>query len=226
MRGPERIVRVEQIADVLRGTSGVRADAVVLKDEPDGVARLYYGTYHRRTDAKTGKRSIPRRLRDDIEMIKQLGDPRTGRHYFLTARIVRVPTPDVGDPAWRLLDTGAAYSLQVAAFQPTDDFWDFKLAAAEYCKYLREEGYEAYYHHGEGSSVVTVGTFGEEAVGRGPHGEPLYSAEVLALQRDELLKYNVVNGGIYRAKNARGEKVREPSRLVHVSSDRSDPWTP
>ena len=111
-------------------------------------------------------------------------------------------------------------------FQPTDDFWDFKLAAAEYCRYLREQGYEAYYDHGEGCSIVTVGAFGPEAVRRDPRGEAIYSPEVVSLQRDELLKYNRLNGAVYRGRSGSGEMVREPSRLVHVPQRGGDAWAP
>ncbi len=240
VRGPERLDRIGQITGTLRRTPSIRSDDIVLMDDPDDVARLYYGVYYRRTDPKTGKRSIPKRLRANIDTIKQLGNRQSGQYYFLTARIVRVPTPDAGHPDWMLSKVDAVYSLQVAAFEPTNEFWDFKLAAAEYCKELRKKGYEAYYHHGPGCSVVTVGAFGADAVIQVADGRRYYSGEVTAMQRDELLKYNRLNGRIYRARNKtydrlngriyrarsdRGEMVRVPSRLVETPSDRDwDTW--
>jgi len=194
---------MEQIAETLKRTPGVRPNEVVLLDDPDGIARLYYGVYYRRTDPQTRRRSTPKRLRADMELIKQLGDP-SRKYYFLMARTVRVPTPDVGNP---------------------DEFWDFKLAAAEYCKFMREKGYEAYYHHGSGCSVVTVGAFGEDAVRKGPKGRTYYSPQVIALQQDELLKYNRLNGAIYRIKTGDDTSVRVTSRLVKIPSSRdADPW--
>ena len=44
---------------------------------------------------------------------------------------VRMPTPDVGNPQWDLAHVPAKYSLQVAVFEPTDDFAEFKQAAVE-----------------------------------------------------------------------------------------------
>ena len=194
------------------------------RDGSDGVARLYYGTFNRSIDAKTGRYHTPRRLRGDLELIKQLG-AEGGRPIFLGARSVRVPQPDVGNPEWNLRYVSAHYSLQVAVFEPRDSFWEFKRAAAEYCAHLRGRGYEAYYHHSEASSVVTVGAFGASAVTTRADGRTYYSAEVQALQSVELLKHNLLNGAIYSVRNDEGEMVRVPSRLVEIPRpDRDDSW--
>ena len=188
------------------------------------VARLYYGVYYRSLDPKTGKRTTPQGLIRDLELIRELATPK-GQRFFLMARTVRVPTPDVGNPAWALSNLDAAYSLQVAVFEGTDDFWDFKQVAADYCAHLRKRGYEAYYHHASASSMITVGAFGEDAVRIPPTGLPYYSPEVIAMQQDEILKYNRLNGKIYRARTNTGEKVRVESRLVKIpSGDDGDRW--
>jgi hypothetical protein len=215
---------MDEIAETLKRTPGIRPEDIVVSNDPDEVARLYYGVYYRRTNQKTGKRSIPRKLRKDLKLIKQLGTP-SGKYFFLMARTVRLPMPDAGNPAWALEKVNAAYSLQVAVFEPTEDFWNVKEAAAEYCKLLREKGYEAYYHHGSGGSVVTVGAFGEGAVRRDARGFTSYSPEVLALQQEELLRYNLLNGSIYRVTTDKGKKVRVKSRLVGIPTGRDyDPW--
>jgi cell division septation protein DedD len=137
-----------------------------------------------------------------------------------------MPKPDVGNPAWALAKADAAYTLQVAAFEPTDRFQEFKQAAADYCAMLREQGFEAYYHHTDAVSMVTVGLFGPAAVRVGPNGRSYYSREVIDLQQsDELLKYNRVNGGIYKVKNDEGIMVPVPSRLVKTpKAEDSTPW--
>jgi hypothetical protein len=225
---------VEQIAETLKQTPGIRASEVFIRHDPDGFTRLYYGRYYRKLDSKTGRRPIPEQLRRDLEFVAQLGDE-AGRRYFARARTIPEPQPDVGNPEWALTRASGVYSLQVAAFEPTDDFWEFKKAAADYCEWLRKKGYEAYYHHGESCSIVTVGSFGAEAVRPlrrrvgtnaggsapakstpGPAPAPAaaaeagpipegvwvseYSPEVAALQQDELLKYNLLNGAIVRAR--------------------------
>jgi len=219
LSGPDRVGRAERFAQTLRQTPDIRAGDVFYHDEPDGFARVYYGAYRRRTDLRTGRRDIPAAMRSDLDLIRQLGDPASGQRYFFHAIPVHMPQPDVGKPQWRLTHARGKYSLQVAAFEPTDDFWEFKKAAADYCAYLREEGFEAYYHHSPVSSVVTVGSFGPEAVIQRREGGRYvtqYSAEVAALQEHELLKHNLLNGHILKVVDENGRRVPVPSRLVEI----------
>ena len=153
--GPQGTQQIEQIAETLRRTEGIRTEEVFTMDHADGYARLYYGTYYRRTDPKSRKRSTPKRMVEDLNYIKQLGTG-PGQYYFVGAIVVRMPTPDVGNPEWALSTVNGVYTLQVAAFEPTDDFHEYKQAAANHCAFLRDEGYEAYYYHGSASSMVTV----------------------------------------------------------------------
>lgn len=215
LQGPHRLQHIEQIAETLRNTPGIRADEVFVTEESDGFVRLYYGRYRRRTDRRIGKRSLPPQMQADLDLLRQLGDD-AGRRYFASALPARVPLPDVGNPAWVLADVPATYSLHVAVFEPTDSFWDFKRAAAEYCQELRGRGYEAYYHHTEACSMVTVGSFGRNAVRRGADGRTYYSQDVLSLQQKGLFKYNIVNGGIIRVRDNDGVMLRVPSSLVKI----------
>ena len=205
----------DQFADTLKKTSGIRAKDVFVMDGSDEVARLYYGKYKRRTNKKTQKRSMPKKLRADLDLMRELVD-QNGRRYFLMAVAVRSPRPNAGNPAWRLDRAGGVYSLQVAVFMPTDDFVPYKKGASEYCALLRKRGYEAYYHHTEVSSMVTVGVFGKDAVRRGSRGQNLYSREVAELQRDEILKHNLTNGAIIRVRNDAKELIAVPSYLVEI----------
>lgn len=219
--GPTREEQIGQIAGALKQTPGIRSQDVLINNDPDGFSRLYYGTYYRRTERKTRKQSVPAELQRNLDTIRQLGA--SDIYYFRNARIVRRPMPDVGNPQWMLVRAAGVYTLQVAAYEPTDEFWEHKQAAAEHCAFLREKGYEAYYHHGPGLSMVTVGSFGKDAVittavqegGQTVYREQ-YGRDVLALQNDELLKYNLVNGAIVRVRTQGGQSVRVPSRLVHI----------
>jgi hypothetical protein len=56
------------------------------------------------------------------------------------------------------------WSLHVAVFYNTKDFHNRRWAAEEYCRYLREQGVEAYYHHAAAQSSVYVGVYPENAV--------------------------------------------------------------
>jgi hypothetical protein len=228
MKGEHARNHIETIARTLRVTKGITRAGVVVSHDVDGTSRLYYGRYLRRMDGKTRKRAIPKRMGADLKLIKELGaGPR--QYLFMGATMVPYPVPDAGNPDWALalVDTAVAYSLQVAVFEPTDEMWDFKSAAAVYCKALRAKGFEAYYHHSRASSVVTVGLFGEEAVINQPQGLPRYSIAVLALQRqDELMRYNRLNGAAYRARDDAGQMSLVPSRLVHIPrSEEGSSWT-
>ncbi len=211
LQGPYARINAEQFAESLRGTQGIRDDEVFIRhNDRTGGSTLYYGTYYRKTDPETGERDTPEQLRKDILLIKELVDNEQ-RRFFLHAMMVPLPTPDVGKKEWNLQNVDAKYTLQVAAFVPTDTFHEHKEAAAKYCEYLRGEGFEAYYYHGTAMSLVTVGAFGEDALVREvqemdlPDGSEsaqlvrtYYSPEVLELQKHELLKYNLVNGAKIR----------------------------
>lgn len=217
LRGPNRSLMMSQFTKTLKRTPGIRGQDIYVMDSSDDAINLYYGTYLRRMNATTGRRNMPKKLRSDLDLIKQLGDE-SGRRFFLRAIPVRKPTLDVGNPAWDLRRVDAAYSLQVAIFEPNEEFWECKEAAAVYCKLLRDKGYEAYYYHSESSSLVTVGTFGPEEVTTGTDGRNYYSPRVLLLQRKKLLKHNLLNGKIYTVPNDKGQRVAVPSRLVHIPS--------
>jgi len=222
MRGPNRAEVAEQVAASLKHTPGIRADEVFTMNGSDGATRLYYGAYRRPLDPESGRRPVPPDMRRDLDFLKELGTS-DGRRYFLQAIPVWTPQPDVGDPAWDLRRVNAVYTLQVAAFEPTDNFLAYKQAAADYCAALRKEGYEAYYHHSSSASIVTVGLFGEDALEIRQDGRSYYSAEVLRLQRDEQLKYNLLNGHIYKVKNDEGQFVPVPSSLVLIPKETGEP---
>jgi len=237
LRGPYAVDHVEQLAQTLKQTPGVGAKDVFVRHGRDGVSRLYHGIYYRRADSRTGRRSIPKDLREDLALIKELAAG-PGKHCFLQAIMAPYPPPDTGNPDWALENVDAAYTLQVAVFLPTDTFHEYKQAGAEYCAYLREQGFEAYYYHGIASSMVTVGAFSEDAVVKmarkvklSPQGEEgtvvttRYCDEVVALQSNELLKYNLVNGAKVRERAGRRLGTPVASQLVEVPKrSEVDPW--
>lgn len=203
---------VEAVAVVLRQADGIRSRDVRVV-HTDEASRIYYGRYGRTIDRAQGVREIPKRLREDLKLIKELVDD-NGRRLFIAARMVREPLPDVGPAEWDLANADGMYTLQVAAFEPTPDRPNYKQAAVDYATLLRSKGYEAYYHHGPANSEVTVGTFGAGAVFK-RDGKPTYSEEVRSLQRKENFRYNLTNGGIWHA-IVDGHKAPVRSLLVRI----------
>jgi len=208
---------IEDLAEGLRRTPGIRSADVFTRRESDGFTRLYYGSYHRQLNPRTGRQEVPADMRRDLDWIRGLGDG--SRKFFAAAMPVRMPQADMGRPEWALSGTAGVYSLQIAVFEPNDEFFEFKQAAAEMCELLRSKGYEAYYHHTRAASTVTVGSFGEDAVIQKKEGEAYrtyYNPRVLEMQKDELLKYNLLNGAVYSVRGDSGERVLVPSRLVRI----------
>ena len=223
LHGPTSARDARRFAETLKSTPGIRADDVFVHEDAH-VARLYYGNYAWPEAKNGGRTPMPAPLRNDLAMLKQLGDPAGGR-YFLRAMPVRMPTANVGNPEWALTNAKGLYTLQVGVFEPAGDFTEYKEAAAEFCKLLREQGYEAYYHHTDAASMVTVGSFGREAIiqpprdkmpGPGALAVPTYAPAIIALQQKELLKYNLLNGGIQYVRKPDGSRVPIMSRLVEI----------
>ena len=77
----------EEIAEALRRTPGVKARDVWLTDDPDGFSRLYYGKYYRRTNPATGRRPMPPKMREDLELIRRLAAG-PGKYLFVRAMVL------------------------------------------------------------------------------------------------------------------------------------------
>lgn len=212
LRGRERSRNAETVAEVFRQADGIDGKRVFVR-HTDDASTIYYGRYFRRIDRDRGKRDVPRELVNDLNLVREMGDDR-GRRIFLAARMIREPMADVGPPDWNLANTDGVYTLQVAAFEPTPEQPNFKRAAVEHARLLRENGYEAYYHHGLATSEVTLGVFGADAV-INRDGKIDYSSEVRVLQRKEQFRYNLTNGAIWYA-IVDGQKAPVRSLLVRI----------
>lgn len=212
---PAQASQIDELATVLRRTPGVRQHDVYTVHRDDGSAGLYYGGYRRKVDPTTQKTSFPPQMRKDLGFLRELGDG-ANRRIFFQALPVRTPVPDVGFQDWKLENARGLYSLQVARFEPRDDFMEFKQAAAEYCRILRDLGFEAYFHHSDSGSAVTVGSFGADAIRQNDDGKTIYAPHVTALQQKEHLQHNLVNGAIVRVRDHSGVFYAVPSTLVEI----------
>jgi len=216
--GPDHRTNAGAVADALRMTPGVDPEEVSVR-ATHGTSAVLYGRYLRKIDRLRGTREIPDDLKRDLKMIKELTDEH-GRRLFLAARMVPEPIADKGPDHWNLENASGEYTLQVAVFFPSPQVDDFKQAAVDYVAELRRKGYEAFYHHGESKSVVTVGVFGPDAVVTSG-GRVGYSAQVRELQRKESFAYNVTNGAIWTAKVG-GEEAPVRSLLVRIPKARDE----
>ena len=91
---------------------------------------------------------------------------------FVAASIIVLPPDDLGPKEWRLANgtrlrpdgsKEIRHTLLVAEFYNEGGFNERRQYTLDYCRELRERGYEAYYRHTAIKSYVTVGNFPEAA---------------------------------------------------------------
>jgi len=227
LHGADRVRLAESYAEALRQVAGLKRDLVQVFHEADESA-VYYGRYRRRYDARSGAESFePSHLRD-LELIRQLStttpDPVAGTRIvwpFRNATMETLPTGLGRHPDWHLLRAPGCYSLQVAVFYNTEGMRQRKFAAEEYCRLLREQGEEAYYHHGAVNSIVCIGAFPAEAIQTYETPDPYtgiirVTAKIVDQRMLELQKrfpYNLHNGHRFyetRRDPQTGQTVRDP----------------
>ncbi len=205
------------LADSLRATPGIRSgDVRCDHDTTNESSRLYYSKYRRTRHPRTNRLDTPKRLRNDMFLIFDLADDQK-RRIFGDARAVRYIQPEgLALRQWALTNAPGMYSLQIAVFYPEGDFTGSRKLAGQFVAELRGEGHEAYYHHEEVMSMVTIGSFDESAVITRKDGTIYLSEEVLRLQAsDPRFKYNYQNGRVIN-KKLDDLKVGSPSFLVRI----------
>jgi hypothetical protein len=218
VRGMDRRQRAESIAEALRHTPGLNGNQVSVVHDSER-SRIYYGRYWRAGDKNTGKFAMPRELIMDRLLIKDLTF--NGDRYFLESRIMPEPTPDVGNPNWRLDRNPGVYTLRIALFFSEPGFTKRREAAAAYCEELRNKGHEAYYRHGDFTSEVFVGSFGEDALYEARKSGVLVSLpspEVQALQEKETFRFELWNLKTLASQEGRQRSVRA-SRVLPVRDE-------
>jgi hypothetical protein len=114
------------------------------------------------------------------------------------------------------------YSLQIGYYDERYNGADYRKAAEDAVKRLREDGDEAYYYHGPTMSMVMLGLFGnddiQQRVTNDANGrqtiEPIYSEAVMQLQ--QRFPYNASNGQDPRMALPGQTAPPQPSFLVRV----------
>jgi len=219
MRGAEGARTVELLAQSLRNVKGLDAKQVRTDSRGD-MHRLFYGTYRGVPHKLTDQFAPPAEAKRDLALIRSLV---TGQvQPFLLARIVEMPTPDVGPPEWNLKNAPGIYTLQICYCFDKPDLPNRKEVAVAICRALRKEGEEAWYFHGDRISIVTVGHFGESALIRTPDGKVRYSDAVIRLQnKREEFKYNTeCLRKVYRIVG--GKRIAAPSVLIRIPRESTD----
>ncbi len=226
-QGPQRIEQAQIYERMLKQTKGLDAKLVtLLHAESESV--LCYGRYARRFEAASGVESFRPDPRKDLELIRSLSLPTSNGYAwpFRLATLTPLPGQDQGPAEWEISKARGHWSLQVAVFYNEGEMQQRKQAAIEYCKLLRQQGHEAYYHHGQVNSSVCIGAFPKDAIqtvqrkesltGRTQFTQKIVDPRLLALQQK--FPHSTQNGRIMHqvSLNARGEKQRIPDASFPV----------
>ena len=151
-----------------------------------------------------------------------LADARTvevdGVQPYGQARIVPLSREATGAMSeYDLRNYPGYYSLQIAFYDDRGE-QDHRVAAEEAVQALREDDEEAYYHHSDYMSIVTIGLFTDADFQQRPlrHGGTImdYGPRVRELQ--EQYPYNLGNGHTIVQRSASGRETIQPSFLVEV----------
>jgi len=222
-KGPDRMQRAASAAESLKKVRGLRAANVSVQDA-DGAAVVYYGKYRKSAGLFSKEKKFRPDPTDDLTLIRDLSIqmPDSGQIVwpFRLAALVTLPPP-VRFPQWELSKAEGRYSLQVGVFYNTETFKRRRYAAEEYCKVLRDEGQEAWFHHGPESSSVCIGSFPQRAIenirekdpftGRVRFTNRITDERMLTLQKK--YPHNVHNGAVFyevQRDPASGREVKTP----------------
>lgn len=168
----DRFQRANAYAEALKKAAGLKPELVQVLSDEDGSA-VFYGRYRREYGPTGGsERFRPDHLKD-LETIRSLRLAGAEVWPFLLASLDVLPTYRSTHPEWNLATVDGYWSLHVGVFYNTENMRSRRSAAEEYCALLRQQGEDAYYHHGPANSSVYVGTYPKEAVVEVRREEPL-----------------------------------------------------
>jgi len=212
-RGANCKQMADNMATALKKVREMRGREIWVQHEGD-FSRIFCGEYKLKFGTPKSGGSGPARsrapaepeiqlnddIKRDLEMVRGLavGD----KYPFFSARPIPKPLPDVGPSEWDLRNAKGVYTLNVGVTYNTPTLHNYKEAAVEWVKDLRQRGYPAYYYHNpvKPRSSICVGTFGEDALIAGPDGHKRCSDAVTDLRNREELRWNLENGArTYRA---------------------------
>ncbi len=212
LRGPDQFAQAEAYADALRRAAGLNPKLVQVLSDEDGTA-VFYGRYRRRY-GPTGaaEQFSPDNLRD-LETIRKLRFQQAEVWPFILASMDLLPTHRSQHPEWNLAAADGYWSLHVAVFYNTDTMHSRRSAAEQYCALLREQGEEAYYHHGPVNSSVYIGTYPQDAVTEFRREDPLTGVVDTALR--------IVDQRMLEAQKRFPESLQNGHRVYEVIRDQT-----
>lgn len=119
-----------------------------------------------------GKYRTPKAAQANLKLAKSYHTS-AGIPLFAKSIIMPLPGKQIGPGEWNLANATGKHTVIVAVFYNVSeaDYVGRKRFAVQYCKQLRDEGFEAYYRHGPAKSFITIGAFGASAVEKVTEGK-------------------------------------------------------
>ncbi len=177
LSGPNRVQIAEQRATALKKVKGLKPDLVQVFHATDE-SSVYYGRY-KRVPGSVDKPDEPVRYKPDVmpdlELIRSLSLTVDNRPVwpFLYATVEELPLYRSAHPEWDLNDADGYWTLHVAVFYNEGPITNRRQLAEDYCRALREDGEQAFFHHAAVRSSVYIGLFPKEAVQVVREADPL-----------------------------------------------------
>lgn len=232
--GPTRQQLSKNYADALRKVKGLKPELVQVIDQ-EQASIVYYGRYRRVPDTRGDNEVFKPDQRSDLDLIRKLSFVTSDGQTVWPFYLATIDTLSIGShvpPEWNLTRAKGYWSLQVGVFYDQNQMRQRRYAAEEYCKLLRSQGEEAYFHHGAERSAVFIGAYPKDALqnvrkSNALTGVPEFSMKIVdpqmtaAQQRNP---YNIENGAIaydIETDAKTGEKHRLPRNSFPVEIPRS-----
>jgi hypothetical protein len=204
--GADRAARARAYAERIRGEDSALAEAFVA--ERGSRAAVLLGRL------SSPSSSEAQRLLDRVRGIRLDGGRPFATAFFLPPE--GEPVRDDLDLRFARQNLGAEVTLQIGAYGRLDgapsekQLAEFRAQAEQAAEELRRQGELAFYFHGPSLSMVTVGAFRQDDLGRDPR--PLAELQ-------ERFPHNLYNGQGIREKllTLQGEQTRiQPSQVVAI----------
>ncbi|NLE29578.1 MAG: hypothetical protein GX629_07925 [Phycisphaerae bacterium] len=215
---PGQEVYADVVVKSLRQVRGIDAGKI-RKQQVGGYTVVMYGQYSSLDDANAQR---------DMQFIKSLMVPDQG-YPFVDAHLEPMPEPDPPIAAsWVLEKTKGYWTLQVGQFYGPGR----KQGAVEMVKILRNEGVPAYVSHGPVKSLVTIGSYPENAVGtpgKGKISRKLIPRNADLKKWSKQYPYLIVNSEYAKFKSSQGPgnekvEVRLESQIIKISRPGESLW--
>jgi hypothetical protein len=200
LTGNTRHDQAKELAQHIR-TQTTLAD-IWIEDMSD-VATLYHGRFQQASDPA---------IRDALANVQQIELNDT--HPFADSKLV----PLIGDgrviaDPFDLRQFSGYYSLQIGFYDQAFGK-DFREAAEQAIRSLREDGHEAYYYHGPHRSIIAIGVFNYEQAFVSAGNYDTYAPHIRELQKT--FPFNLGNGATILQKEAGRDIGEQKSSLIRV----------